>query len=377
MLARRSTAPTRPSPSTRGEARASALVLAAALAGLPGCGSDELTEGAFVDPTEIAVDPSDFLGEVSCSPNAGAARAYVMTLVFWDDATDTTPFVVGSSRPGSCAFVTGFRNVLEGSRYTALVDVYDVPPDSLFPFGGASSGARQMRDATGAVVAPRWQTQCGGGASSAAVAVQDARVFVRPCDPLALEPDAPTRLTFSPTLVLGSEAPCDVAPAVDVTFDDAALPPATGLACDAEPVVYDVAPGTYELYASVDDGTSQLGTTCLATVAGGTTATPTCGALTTLGNARVDLAALEASDGVPLCPDGKQFDVFDGDVVLNPVPLPCGKPALLGPFEAGDRSLEITIYDTTGTVQDEGAACTAAVEPGRTVDALCAPTGAP
>ncbi|MEQ9318167.1 MAG: hypothetical protein RIF41_03370, partial [Polyangiaceae bacterium] len=297
-----------------------------------------------------------------------------MTLVFWEDAADTTPFVVGSSRPGSCAFVTGFRNVLEGSRYTALVDVYDVEAASLFPFGGSSSGARQMHDGSGVVIEPRWQTQCGGSASSAAVAVQDSRVFVRPCDPLALDPDAPTRLAVSPTLVLGDEAPCDVAPAVDVAFESDALPPITDLACDAEPVVYDVDPGTYQLYLSVDDGTDVMGTTCLASVAGGTTATPTCGGLTTLGNARLDLGDLVDGEGGPLCPTGDLFDVFDGDSALNGVPLPCGKPAVLGPFEAGDRSFEVSVYDAMGTVQTLGASCLAAVQPGRTVDAECTAT---
>lgn len=371
MLARRRSASRRSTPSEDASRRGRALILGALLATMSGCGSDELTEGTFIDPTEIAVDPSDFLGEVSCSPNAGAARAYVMTLVFWEDAADTSPFVVGSSRPGSCAFVTGFRNVLEGSRYTALVDVYDVPPTDLSPFGGASSGSRQMRDGTGTVVEPRWQTQCGGSAASAAVAVQDSRVFVRPCDPLALDPDAPTRLSVSPTLVLGNETPCDVAPAVDVTFDGDALPPTTGLACDADPVVYDVDPGTYQLYLAVDDGTELMGTTCLASIAAGTTGTPTCGTLTTLGNARLDLGPLVDGEDAPLCPAGHQFDVFDGDSVLNPVPLPCGKSALLGPFEAGDRSLDVTVYDTMGSVQELGAACTAAVQPGRTVEAVC------
>ena len=63
--------------------------------------------------------------------------------------------------------------------------------------------------------------------------------------------------------------------------------------------------------------------------------------------------------------------MLDGDSVLNPVPLPCGKSALLGPFEAGDRSLDVTVYDTMGSVQELGAACTAAVQPGRTVEAVC------
>ncbi|HHH27593.1 MAG TPA: hypothetical protein ENK57_04475 [Polyangiaceae bacterium] len=349
----------------------SALALGAVVATLTGCGADELTEGAFVDPTEIAVDPSDFLGEVSCSPNPGAARAYVMTLVLWQDASDTEPFVVGSSRPGSCAVVTGFRNVIEGSRYTALVDVYDIPSTSLFPFGGPSSGSRQMRDASGANVTPRWQTQCGGGASTAAVAVQNARVFARPCDPLSLDADATTRLTFSPTLVLGSDTPCDVAPAVDVFFDDPGLPATTSLACDAEPVTYDVAAGTYEIYARVDDGQDVLGTTCLASVAAGTTATPICGPLTSLGNARLDLGSLEDGQGDPLCPTGQQFDVFDGEVALNPVPLPCGKPALLGPFDAGDRTFEAIVYDTMGALQPMGASCDVTVEPGRTAEAVC------
>jgi len=351
---------------------ASSLLLPGLLAMLTGCGSDDLTTGTFVDPTEIAVNPDDFLGEVSCGPNAGSARAYVMTLVFWDSADDTTPFVIGSSRPASCAFVAGFRNVLEGNRYTAFVDVYDVPPDALFPFGGASSGARQMRDANGEVLDPRWQTPCGRSAEDAAIALQNRRVFVRPCDPLQLDGETPTQLAFPPELVLGSEAPCDVAPSVHIAFSDGERPP-TDLACDDEPAVFDVSAGTYQLYATVDDGSELQGTSCLATVAAGTTATPNCEPLTSFGHARVSLNGLSDGDGNPVCPQGSNFDVFDGDQILNAIPLPCGTNAQLGPFEAGIKTLEVTVYDDEGKVQGNGATCAADIEPGRTVNAVCTP----
>ena len=45
-----------------------------------GCDGGETDTNAFVVPTEIAVDPLDFRGQVGCSLYPGAMRSYVMTL---------------------------------------------------------------------------------------------------------------------------------------------------------------------------------------------------------------------------------------------------------------------------------------------------------
>jgi hypothetical protein len=338
------------------------------------CGTDELVEQTFVDPTEIAVDPSDFLGDVSCSAYPGAMKAYVMTLVAWDGPNDTSPFVVGSSRPTSCAFVTGFRNVIiEGERYTAFVDGYDVGPDELSPFGGSSSGARQMRDrSSGQVVEPRWTTQCGGGPSTAAIAQMDRRIYVRPCDALEVGDQSSTQLQFSPSLVLGDD-PCSVAPSVDLTFETGGLPTTLGLACDAEPLVYDVSPGTYQIYVRAEVDGEPRGSTCIATVSEGTVTNPTCPSLSGLGTVRLDVAGVLDEADEPVCPSGASFDVFDVDEALNAIPLPCGAPAQLGPFESGIRTFDVTVYDGEGGSQPGAATCAADIEPGRLVNAVCVP----
>ena len=164
--------------------RSQLLVASLVLVAVGGaCTDDEPFATTYIQPTEVAVRPSDFLGDVSCSTNPGAMRSYVVTLTAYDDAEDVTGFTLGSSVPAPFSFVAGFREVVTvGKRYTAEVDGYDLPPEQLAPFGGASSGARQMRHSdTGEVLTPRWSTQCGKAAGSAVTASLNERVYVRPC----------------------------------------------------------------------------------------------------------------------------------------------------------------------------------------------------
>jgi hypothetical protein len=350
-------------------------ILGIAAWALMGCGSDDLLDSTFIEPTEIAVDPTDFLGDVVCSTAGGSARAYVVSLFTWDSSSDATPFPLGSSQASSCATVTGFRDVLVvGERYSAQIDVYDVPPESLTPFGSSSSGARQMLStSSGEVVVPRWDSQCGGGASTAAIAEQDRRVFVRPCD--ALTADDGTQLSISGAAILGDD-PCSLSPSFDVTFQDPTMGPLLDVACDADAIVLDVAPEkTLVMHADYTiDGVSH-GATCLATPKAGTVAQPTCEAFTTLGNVRLDVSGLVDDADAQLCPAGASFDVFDTDQTLNTTPLPCTSPATVGPFESGIVTFDVSVYDAAGIPTGQPISCAADVEPGWVVDAVCVPSG--
>jgi len=338
-----------------------------------GCGDDDGLSFSTAVPTEVAVNPVDFLGEATCSPLEGAVQSYVLTLLTYEDENDDSPVVVGSSLAISCASVVGFRNVIvAGARYTAEIDAYPFPPGELVPVGGSDSGARSMlRD--GSEVVPRWTTTCGGGAESAAIAVTDVQTFLRPCEPLIDgEEEAAARISLGPSQVLGPAA-CSVAPSFDVTSELGGLPNSLGLACDGTPVVFDaVDEQRYRVYARAEnlEGTT-IGTVCEARGKAGLTVEVTCGPLSDRGAVQIDLNALTDGEGAPLCPTGSFYDIVADGAVLNPVPVPCGSSTSVTSVLPGIRSYAATVYDGAGIATGRGAACTALVEAGRSVEAAC------
>jgi hypothetical protein len=359
----------------RRTARAAIALLWAAP--LTACGSDDDLVVTVIVPTEIAVDPNDFLGDVACSPNPGAMRSYVMTLSAWQDENDSTPFVIGSSQPTSCALAAGFREpVVVGQRYTAEVDGYELPPGEIVPFGGGSSGARQMvRASDGTRVEPRWVAHCGEGAASAAVAELNRRVFVRPCVELEDLAGSPTAILFPPSVVLGDD-PCATAASIDIVTESGNAPSALGVACDAEPLVIDAVAGErYSFYVTTADGVAPVeGALCHATAAAGQTITPVCAALSASGSARVSLAGLTLrASREALCPAGFSFDIVGEEGTLNPVPIPCSAQTIVSPLEPGIYLFDIVVYDGTGGVQQQAPTCAAAVEAGKISDATCLP----
>ncbi len=350
-------------------ALAIALLAAACTAA---CSDPETTAEGFVTPTEIAVDPLDFRGDVGCSVNDGAMKAYVMTLYHYDSVDDVTPFTIGSTVPTPCSLYAGFRNVIVvgdevSHRYTADVDAYALPVELLVPFGGPSTGARQMRHAeTGEIVVPRWTTHCGGTAATGARALSNRRVFVRPCDPLIDVSPSPTRLSVPPRTVLGDD-PCSVADSFDISFDSGGLPDTAAIPCNAsDGALFDAEPGqSYEIYATAMVGDALQGTECLAIGRKGETVTPSCNPLSAQGS--VSLALDEAA-----CPAGAFYDVLDvTEGALNPVPIPCGQAVEVGPFAPGVRLFEIAVYDAMGNAVGQGQSCAADVLPGKRVDATC------
>jgi hypothetical protein len=352
--------------------RGSLLALVAASSLFVGCDDPGLSLLSFAVPTEVAVNPGDFLGDTSCSANVGAMRSYVMTLSAFEDLEDPTPFLIGSTQPTSCSLIAGFREVIVlGQSHIADVDGYDIPAELLEPFGGASSGSRQMRHVeTGDVVSPRWTSSCGAGAENGAIATSTRRVFVRPCTAIVDSAPTPTQLTIGPAQVLGVQA-CDLAASFDLTPETSSLAATGDVLCDADPITYEVAPGaSYDFYATATVADVPHGSICSATAVRGVTVTVQCNPLSATGRLNVVLSDLLTSAEEPLCPSGAFFDIFADDAVLNGVPLPCASSAQVGPLSAGLELLDVVIYDATGTETGRGS-CAAEIAPGKTSSALC------
>jgi hypothetical protein len=349
--------------------------LGAALLGLgaTACSSDS-NSAVTEAPTQIAISPESFLGDVACSSETGGLQAYVVTLDQWADASDTTPFTLGSSFPTTCARAIVFRDVLvAGTFYTAEIDGYEQPAEQLSPFGGASSGSRQMLS-VGAEqpIAPRWRTRCGHDGSDATPAIPGETHFVTGCAPLSDDAPSTTMITFPPSAALGAE-PCATAPSMDIEPEGSSLAPLDGVACDAAPVVYaqGIVDGqAYYFYVTADADGVALGTECFVTARAGLSGTPLCNAISAEGDLSVSLDGLYVGDR-ELCPLTYGFDVaLDGDV-LNAEPLPCGTDAHVGPLPSGDTTLDITVLDDLGQPTGNTATCTATVLPGKTVQTLC------
>ena len=350
------------------------LLMAFSLAGTTGC--DDVGELVNVTqtPTEVAVSPADFLGEVRCGPEQGAMKSYVVTLSAYDDVDDTIPFVLGASLPTPCTYPAGFRTVVvSGKLYTAEIDGYDVPATTLEPFGGVSSGSRQMHDVqTGASVYPRWTTRCGDGAADATMADTNSLQFVSSCEPLDDKAPSPTRLAVAPTLVLGDE-PCLVAPTFDLLADYGALEDQYGIACDAAPQLFDAVGGSeYRLYARANTDGGSIGRECWALAQSGETIEPICSPLSATGYIRLNLADL-ATGTNPSCPVGAYYDVLGAGGLLNSVPAACTEQLLIGPFPPDIHVFSLVVYDADGALIDDGLTCGAQVLAGKTVTGLCSP----
>lgn len=354
-----------------------ARLLASALLALAcaSCSTDDDSDEDVSD-TLIIVSPTSFLGGVACSTEPGAMQSYVATLYVWADAEDTTAFTVGSSYPTPCSRSVTFQSlVTAGAHYTADVDGYDRPASELAPFGGTSSGAREMLDAeTDARVTPRWTTSCGTSAADAVTAVEYTARFVPNCEPLSDAMPTTAAISFPPAVALG-DAPCAVAASLTVTPEATTLAPAE-LGCDAEPLRWEegVEPDRgYYFYVAAQGEDGLYGTECFATARTGVTVTPICNGLSTTGSVVIRLAGL-SNDDAPLCAEGLGFEVTLGDgTLLTQAPVPCSAQAQLGALEPGPIVLGVRVVDGAGTPTGDTAQCTAEVRAGTAVEASCAP----
>ncbi|MSP25884.1 MAG: hypothetical protein EXR75_12140 [Myxococcales bacterium] len=348
---------------------------------LSACATDTSSFISTTAPTEIAVAPASFLGGLACSDNPGGLASYVLTLSAFTDAGDTTPFTLPSSQPTPCSVGLGTQKlIVAGALYVAAIDAYDRPAADLAPFGGSSSGSRHMLDANGKVIAPRWTTHCGNGASTATVALAERSTSIRLCEPLTDANPSSTSLSLSPAQLLGPE-PCSIASAVSVAVLAAEPNDATAvglggsitLACDAEPLVVSVAAGvSYTLHATATNTSNVwVGAECFVVTKPGETVTPSCAPLSASGTVRLDLRALVDDDNERRCPEPHFYDLVGELGALTTVPLACSKAATLGPLDPGIRAFSAIIYDQHGQSTGASAACAADVEPGRLVNAVC------
>jgi len=315
---------------------------------------------------------------VKCSADPGALRSYVVTLFQWASPEDVDPFAVGSSYPTPCSRTVTFNTlVTPGLYYTGEIDGYEQVAAALVPFGGASSGARYMLDATtSATVSPRWTTRCGHAANDATLAIANEARFLTSCDALVDSTPTAASIQFPPEAALGAD-PCKTAPTFDIHPEGSGLPPATGVLCDAPAVSYvdGVQAGQgYYFYVTALAGTVELGTECFATASPGIAVTPLCNAISSSGDIELSLAGLTVG-ATAVCPAGGTFNIALAGKPLNAAPLSCSAQAHIGPLSAGPTSLDIAVRDSLGASYGPGATCTAAVEPGRSVHATCAAAG--
>ncbi len=356
-------------------ARRTLRLSAFAIAGLAGCAATPITPTLSISPTEVAVAPEAFLGTVQCSPNPGAMQSFVVTLFAFDSESDTTPFTLPSTVPTPCSTEAGIQSaIVPGQLYIAEVDGYELPQSSLTPFGGASSGSREMVDSKGKIVAPRWTTRCGLSAASAVVAFSDQTNYLPDCEPLVDHATSPTQVRIDPASILapGGGDPCLVAATIQIDVLSGALPPIAPLACSAQPRLVPATAGTsYRLYAhTTSPKLVPLGSECGAVAAPGVTVTATCPPLSSVGAAVIDLGGL-VKGGKPACPAGSFYDVIGSSGVLNHQLVPCDQAAQIGPLAPGIATFSIAVRDGKGNPAPGGAACAADVLAGRTVAAVC------
>jgi hypothetical protein len=156
------------------------LALCAGL-GLLACSSSSGTTTVIVRPQLLSVLPEDFLGNVPCSPDFGAAgdggdadsgtpagsselvvKSYVATL------TDVTPtdavgnivnFVLPSSPATRCTQPVTFGNLVTSHYYVAHIEAYSENAEALTPF---APGSPLLLDSAGNRVSAHWSADCGG-----------------------------------------------------------------------------------------------------------------------------------------------------------------------------------------------------------------------
>lgn len=192
-----------------------------------GCADGSGVGGEPPLPTRMVVDPADFRGPVPCLDAPGAMRAYQATLFDVTEeipgAISSEPFPLPTSSVVPCEVAVQFQFVVPGHRYVAHVAAFDIDPGDLRQ---PSPGFPAVTDENGRIVTPRWTTIChgtssalaaaqggdgglGGAAGSSgastprgALAVTNAQVPVRGCEPLTDAGDSPTGVLVQLTRAL-------------------------------------------------------------------------------------------------------------------------------------------------------------------------------
>jgi len=352
--------------------RRSLCLVALGCVGLGACAADASTTALGASGTEVVVAPEDFVRGATCSAVPGGLQSYVVTLRAYDDVSDTVPFTLPSSQPTPCSLSFVMRDLVVGGKlYAADIDGYDVPATALTPFGGESSGSRTMLDAEGLVVAPRWTSNCGGGATTATRAEPNQSNVVENCTSLVDKVGSPTEIRLAADAILSADA-CVLTNKIALRSLEGSLALPPELACDAPSfAVPGEAGAPYRFYARARraDG-SDIGTECSGTFVAGQSLSPACDIPSSFGSVALAPSTLQ-DGGVAACPKGAAYAVLVNGVQLDPTRTPCEQPSQIGPLPAGIVDLAIVTYDALGAPTAGGATCKADVEPGRVVDAIC------
>jgi hypothetical protein len=324
-------------------------------------------------PTAITFDSAALGGAVACAP--GALQSYVVTLL---DVTDpAAPTAVASSPPVSCAADYEFRSGIEGTRlYRVDVDGYEAAPGDLSP---VVAGGREVADASGDVVLPRYTTACGERFPTQAVT--DASLAVGDCAPLA---DAGTPssavVVIDPAATLGALACTDEGGIVS-GFSLSGGPLGSALvACGAEPLVLDPAPlapfsvvvtASTVLASGPNAGqpAGSWGASCEAVPRAGRKVHAACTALSDRGQLSLDPLALGASLGLS-CGEGFVAARASLGSLTSSGAAPCGSQLSFTGLAPGEYVAQVVLVDAQGA-DVASFSCPASVLPGVTTSPVC------
>lgn len=357
------------------------LALAPSL-GCTSVGGDSIT----LNPTLVAVSPTDFAGDVPCTDAAGGMQRYVVTLRDLGTAEEPSdPFTLPSAvvreggvyRPLSCHLPAAFAFVVAGHRYDAEVDAYD--RSDLVALG---AGSRTLLDEkTGEWVAPRWTTSCGrmvdgSPAEGPVTAALYLTRFVRGCEPLVDAGTSPTAIRISLDDSLAGLACGDAVGAV-AGFEARRVAPLPSESqvrdCGESALFVDLTPGVsyeFELFAFEAGALApRWGTTCHRKALSGATVDAPCGALVDTGGLRAKSQDLLAALGRNCSELSQITAALVGTEQKKTVP--CGLDLTFDDLPTGLQQLTITGTPLAGGPAAD-ATCTVTVEPGVRRDAQCA-----
>lgn len=347
---------------------AAGIALGALSAGALGCSTDATTTTVLV-PTSVGVDPVYFMGQIPCGPFDGAARAYVATL------TDrTTGAQLAPSPPVSCAVPVAFENVVVDHTYSADIQVFDVPIETI--------------DATST---PRWTTTCAADGVGAAQVYTNQRTVIQKCVELVGSGGTGTTRISIDTALLGAKIGCSGTGAIDklsVALAGGATmgtpPPKQTVGCGQGPVIEEagLTPGvvyTFRVEAFEAGATdARWASTCTAVAKQGVQVAASCDALSEYGFVRVDGPQI-VTDAKRTCGTTGADVVGTYDTSFDEAPnvvasqgTPCAQAVTLGPFLQGSHAGEIFMRTPLGALEAH-AICFAAVVPAATVTATCVP----
>ncbi len=368
-----------------------AFVFLAPVAGslaLGSCASD--TTAAVHDiVTSIALDPSEFLGNVACSNAPGAPQSYIVLFRDLSDpdgvyvnctglvphctqtSTGTTCACAAPTPAQTCTLPVAFtQDIIEGHQYGATVQVFDVAADEVDPTN------------------PTWTTECAIDGVGAAVVVVQQVAYVTGCAPIHTSGSSTTSIVIDlASLVQGlgcasADGKIDGLRVTPVSPVGTTLPDLVAT-CGQASVTYDTgltAPGNYSFLVTAtgpNQTTPGWATTCSATTSAGVAVGAACDPLTNLGALSIDAPTLMQTLDVTCGGSGvgaaKTYDVsFDTGMptAVSATGVPCAVDATVGPVAAGSHGGDVTVRDATGA-RIAHAICFATATPGQTVLAPC------